>query len=244
MLGLPETLLIISFGGAILLGGAPPQAALGPTGWPGEFSGRPLYFHLGGLRHRSGRGEHRQRLHPVRANRHHAADPDRGVGDHDLCGPHVSVPGAAHVPEVPGAAPRVVLPAGHRHQLPGHVQAHPLAHGSYRTCWARRSCFWPSGCPGPPVSAKPSCRRVFHAVSAFCNAGFSLYDDNLLGLRHNYLFTTTIMVLIVIGGLGHTVVHEVWRRLEYRFSLLAGRAAGPPAAFPCIPGWCCGSPAS
>lgn len=59
---------------------------------------------------------------------------------------------------------------------------------------------------------------LFHAVSAFCNAGFSLYDDNLLGLRHNYLFTTTIMVLIVIGGLGHTVAHEVWRRLEYRFS--------------------------
>ncbi len=59
---------------------------------------------------------------------------------------------------------------------------------------------------------------LFHAVSAFCNAGFSLYDDNLMGLRHNYLFTTTIMVLIVIGGLGHTVAHEVWRRLEYRFS--------------------------
>ncbi len=59
---------------------------------------------------------------------------------------------------------------------------------------------------------------LFHAVSAFCNAGFSLYDDNLMGLRHNYLFTTAIMVLIVIGGLGHTVAHEVWRRLEYRFS--------------------------
>ncbi len=59
---------------------------------------------------------------------------------------------------------------------------------------------------------------LFHAVSAFCNAGFSLYDDNLVELRHNYLFTTTIMVLIVIGGLGHTVAHEVWRRLEYRFS--------------------------
>jgi trk system potassium uptake protein TrkH len=59
---------------------------------------------------------------------------------------------------------------------------------------------------------------IFHAVSAFCNAGFSLYDDNLVGLRHNYLFTVTIMVLIVIGGLGHTVVHEVWQRLEYRFS--------------------------
>jgi trk system potassium uptake protein TrkH len=58
---------------------------------------------------------------------------------------------------------------------------------------------------------------VFHAVSAFCNAGFSIYDENLLGLRHNYLFTTTIMVLIVIGGLGYTVAHEVWQKLESRF---------------------------
>jgi trk system potassium uptake protein TrkH len=58
---------------------------------------------------------------------------------------------------------------------------------------------------------------VFHAVSAFCNAGFSIYDENLLGLRHSYLFTTTIMVLIVIGGLGYTVAHEVWQKLESRF---------------------------
>jgi trk system potassium uptake protein TrkH len=59
---------------------------------------------------------------------------------------------------------------------------------------------------------------VFHAISAFCNAGFSIYDDNLLGLKHNYLFTTTIMVLIVIGGLGYTVAHEVWQKLESRFA--------------------------
>lgn len=58
---------------------------------------------------------------------------------------------------------------------------------------------------------------VFHAISAFCNAGFSIYDENLLGLRHNYLFTTTIMVLIIIGGLGFTVAHEVWQKLESRF---------------------------
>ncbi|MEJ2672592.1 MAG: potassium transporter TrkG [Deltaproteobacteria bacterium] len=61
---------------------------------------------------------------------------------------------------------------------------------------------------------------VFHAVSAFCNAGFSIYDENLLGLKYNYLFTTTIMVLIIIGGVGHTVAHEVWQKLE-------GRLAGP-----------------
>jgi trk system potassium uptake protein TrkH len=59
---------------------------------------------------------------------------------------------------------------------------------------------------------------VFHAVSAFCNAGFSLYRDNLMEVSHNHLFTTAIMVLIVIGGLGHTVVHELWQRVEWWFS--------------------------
>jgi trk system potassium uptake protein TrkH len=57
---------------------------------------------------------------------------------------------------------------------------------------------------------------VFHAVSAFCNAGFSLYSDSLMGLRQYPLLTTTIMVLIVIGGLGHTVVHELWDQVEGR----------------------------
>jgi trk system potassium uptake protein TrkH len=58
---------------------------------------------------------------------------------------------------------------------------------------------------------------VFHAISAFCNAGFSLYSDSLIGWRHHYLFTGTIMGLIVIGGLGHTVVHELWHQVESRF---------------------------
>ncbi len=57
---------------------------------------------------------------------------------------------------------------------------------------------------------------VFHAISAFCNAGFSLYSDSLIGLRQHPLFTGTIMGLIVIGGLGHTVVHELWRQVESR----------------------------
>lgn len=57
---------------------------------------------------------------------------------------------------------------------------------------------------------------VFHAISAFCNAGFSLYSNSLIGLRQYHLFTATIMVLIVIGGLGHTVVHELWEQVECR----------------------------
>lgn len=50
----------------------------------------------------------------------------------------------------------------------------------------------------------------FHSISAFCNAGFSVYTDSLVGLRHSPVIMTTIMVLIVLGGLGHMVLSEVW----------------------------------
>jgi trk system potassium uptake protein TrkH len=50
---------------------------------------------------------------------------------------------------------------------------------------------------------------VFHAVSAFCNAGFSIYRDNLVSLRDSPTIMAAIMSLIVLGGLGHMVLHEV-----------------------------------
>ncbi|MBW7904416.1 MAG: ATPase [Phycisphaerae bacterium] len=56
----------------------------------------------------------------------------------------------------------------------------------------------------------------FLAISAFCNAGFAVYSDNLLTAGRSGLLTTTIMVLIVAGGLGYTVLLELlergWRR--------------------------------
>ncbi len=69
---------------------------------------------------------------------------------------------------------------------------------------------------------------VFHAVSAFCNAGFSLYSESLMGLRQNPVFIGTVMALIVIGGLGHTVVHELWQRVEDRLSPQPDRNQGLP----------------
>jgi trk system potassium uptake protein TrkH len=50
---------------------------------------------------------------------------------------------------------------------------------------------------------------VFHAVSAFCNAGFSLYRDNLMGLRDSPVILATVMSLIVLGGLGHLVLADL-----------------------------------
>ncbi len=58
----------------------------------------------------------------------------------------------------------------------------------------------------------PVFSSVFHAVSAFCNAGFSLHADSLTAVRAYPLTMLTIMSLIVLGGLGHTVVLEIGRR--------------------------------
>jgi Trk-type K+ transport systems, membrane components len=50
---------------------------------------------------------------------------------------------------------------------------------------------------------------VFHSVSAFCNAGFSLFPDNLEGFSSSILVPGTVMVLVVLGGLGFIVLSEL-----------------------------------
>ncbi len=54
----------------------------------------------------------------------------------------------------------------------------------------------------------------FHAVSAFCNAGFSPLSDNLISLQHDAVYLTTITLLIILGGIGFFVLHNV---SQFRF---------------------------
>ena len=49
----------------------------------------------------------------------------------------------------------------------------------------------------------------FHAISAFCNAGFSLYPDSLIAFRDDPLVNLTIMALIILGGIGFLVIREL-----------------------------------
>lgn len=46
---------------------------------------------------------------------------------------------------------------------------------------------------------------VFHSVSAFNNAGFALFSNNLEGFRDDTVVSLTIALLIVAGGLGFPV---------------------------------------
>ncbi len=54
---------------------------------------------------------------------------------------------------------------------------------------------------------------VFHAVSAFCNAGFSLHGDSLVPHSGAWQVYGVVMPLIVLGGLGFPVLHDLHRRV-------------------------------
>ncbi len=65
----------------------------------------------------------------------------------------------------------------------------------------------------------------FHSVSAFCNAGFDLMGtrgafSSLTGYASNPIINITVMLLIVVGGIGFLTWNDVWtngRRLhKYR----------------------------
>ncbi|MCB2153930.1 TrkH family potassium uptake protein [bacterium] len=50
---------------------------------------------------------------------------------------------------------------------------------------------------------------IFHSVSAFCNAGFSLFSNSLEGYRDDFVVNVAVMALIVLGGLGFIVFADL-----------------------------------
>jgi trk system potassium uptake protein len=59
---------------------------------------------------------------------------------------------------------------------------------------------------------------LFHSVSAWNNAGFSLFSDNLMGYQSSLPVNLVITGLIVFGGIGYEVIFELYLRLRERFS--------------------------
>lgn len=57
---------------------------------------------------------------------------------------------------------------------------------------------------------------VFHAVSAFCNAGFALHSDSMMAYRGGWLLNGTLCGLIVLGGIGFPVVYDLYHTLITR----------------------------
>ena len=63
-----------------------------------------------------------------------------------------------------------------------------------------------------PTNHHPLFLSVFHAVSAFCNAGFSLFSDSLVRFNTHPAVNLIFIILIIIGGLGFLVLLEI---IEY-----------------------------
>jgi Trk-type K+ transport system membrane component len=57
---------------------------------------------------------------------------------------------------------------------------------------------------------------AFHCISAYNNAGFGLWSDNLVGYKANPVVNGVICSLIVIGGIGWRVTNDLWTK---RFQL-------------------------
>jgi trk system potassium uptake protein TrkH len=64
---------------------------------------------------------------------------------------------------------------------------------------------------------------LFHSISAFNNAGFSLFPENLAGYTTDGLVNLTITSLIILGGIGAPVILDCWLFMHsptrFRFSL-------------------------
>ena len=54
---------------------------------------------------------------------------------------------------------------------------------------------------------------LFHAISGFNNAGFSLLPNSLMDFSSDWWMLLPVMLCIIIGGLGFPVLYELWQRL-------------------------------
>ncbi len=60
---------------------------------------------------------------------------------------------------------------------------------------------------------------IFHSISAYNNAGFSLWANSLEDYRSNVFVNIIFIFLIVMGGLGWRVIDDIWsnkKNLSYR----------------------------
>lgn len=66
---------------------------------------------------------------------------------------------------------------------------------------------------------------IFHCVSAWNNAGFGLFKDNLMGYQSSWVVNLVIPLLIIFGGIGYQVIIELYFWLESRWRKQRSRFA-------------------
>lgn len=63
--------------------------------------------------------------------------------------------------------------------------------------------------------AKGMYYSIFHAVSAFNNAGFAIWDDSLTQFVGDPIINSVITTLIILGGLGFTVLIDMYKKRSF-----------------------------
>jgi trk system potassium uptake protein len=56
---------------------------------------------------------------------------------------------------------------------------------------------------------------IFHSISAFNNAGFSLFTDSMIGYKDDTMVLFTLCFLIILGGLGYFVIIELHENKKF-----------------------------
>lgn len=64
--------------------------------------------------------------------------------------------------------------------------------------------------------SKGSFYSLFHTVAAFNNAGFSLWSDSLSSYVGDPVVNLTITSMFVLGGIGFTVLLDVWNKKKFK----------------------------
>lgn len=58
----------------------------------------------------------------------------------------------------------------------------------------------------------------YHSIMAFCNAGFALFNNNLEDFKFTPLIQLTIAFLVIMGGIGFSVMKDILHNLKTRRS--------------------------
>ena len=72
---------------------------------------------------------------------------------------------------------------------------------------------------------------IFHSISAFCNAGFSLFAESLEPYDHSYGVYAVIAPLIILGGLGFSVLYNIAHVMVDRIKRFIKLKLNPSAAY-------------
>lgn len=62
--------------------------------------------------------------------------------------------------------------------------------------------------------AYPLWNALFHSISAFCTAGFSLFNNSFENFTHDSWLNTIIFLLSFLGAIGFIVVVDLWRKIS------------------------------